>query len=219
MTADADTVAELDDNLLEAYFDDALTYQWYLDDVEIPGATSQSLLIPKAYEGHTLKATITGGTTTLTGSNKVMGEVTSVTISGSITSFGDAAARTTVELWKGTTKTYTVSGTSSYSINGVAAGTYTVMVMKKNHVTRTYEITVGTDTVTQDVKIHLKGDISGDGRITTIDFVRANSHARGVTLLTEYELLCADVVGTDGSITTADAMRINAHAKGTSLLW
>ena len=73
--------------------------------------------------------------------------------------------------------------------------------------------------MTQDVKIHLKGDINGDGRVTTIDFVRVNSHARGVTLLSGYELKCADVVGADGKVTTADAIRINAHAKGTSLLW
>ena len=78
---------------------------------------------------------------------------------------------------------------------------------------------VGTNPVVQDVKIHLIGDINGDGKVTTIDFVRANSHARGVTLLSGYELKCADVVGTDGKVTTADAIRINAHAKGTSLLW
>ena len=92
-------------------------------------------------------------------------------------------------------------------------------VMKNNHVTREYTVTVGAENVTQDVKIHLKGDINGDGRVTTIDFVRVNSHARGVTLLSGYELKCADVVGTDGKVTTADAIRINAHAKGTSLLW
>ena len=37
--------------------------------------------------------------------------------------------------------------------------------------------------------------------------------------LTEYELKCADVIGTDGKVTTADAMRINAHVKGTKHLW
>lgn len=109
--------------------------------------------------------------------------------------------------------------TAVYDIPEVAAGTYTVQVSKKNHVTREYTVTVGAENVTQDVKIHLKGDINGDGKVTTIDFVRVNSHARGVTLLSGYELKCADVVGTDGKVTTADAIRINAHAKGTSLLW
>ena len=109
--------------------------------------------------------------------------------------------------------------TASYSIADVPAGTYTMKVMKQNHVTREYTLTVGAENVTQDVKIHLKGDINGDGKITTVDAMRANSHARGVTLLTGYELKCADVVGTDGKITTADAMRINAHARKTALLW
>ena len=106
-----------------------------------------------------------------------------------------------------------------YKFSNVAAGTYTLKVMKENHVTREYTVVVGNSSVIQDVKIHLKGDINGDGKVTTIDFVRVNSHARGVTLLSGYELKCADVVGTDGKVTTADAIRINAHAKGTSLLW
>ena len=78
---------------------------------------------------------------------------------------------------------------------------------------------VGNSSVIQDVKIQLKGDVDGNGTVTTMDAMRANSHARGVTLLTDYALKCADVVGTDGTVTTMDAMRINAHAKGSNLLW
>ena len=92
-------------------------------------------------------------------------------------------------------------------------------VSKVNHVTREYTVVVGNSSVIQDVKIHLKGDVDGNGTVTTMDFMRANSHARGVTLLTDYALKCADVVGTDGTVTTMDAMRINAHAKKTNLLW
>ena len=99
------------------------------------------------------------------------------------------------------------------------SGTYTLRVSKNNHVTREYTITVGAEAVTQNVKIHLKGDIDGNGTVTTMDVIRANSHARGVTLLTDYALKCADVVGTDGTVTTMDVIRINAHAKGTSKLW
>lgn len=64
-----------------------------------------------------------------------------------------------------------------------------------------------------------KQHIDGNGTVTTMDAMRANSHARGVTLLTDYALKCADVVGTDGKVTTMDAMRINAHARGTAKLW
>ncbi len=109
--------------------------------------------------------------------------------------------------------------TAVYDIPEVAPGTYTMQVSKKNHVTREYIIDVGTENVTQNVKIHLKGDIDGNGTVTTMDVIRANSHARGVTLLTDYALKCADVVGTDGTVTTMDVIRINAHAKGASKLW
>lgn len=91
--------------------------------------------------------------------------------------------------------------------------------MKANHVTREYTVTVGSTAVTQNAKIHLLGDINGDGKVTTIDFGRANAHAKGASTLTGYELLCADTVKQDGQVTTADAARINAHAKGASKLW
>ena len=92
-------------------------------------------------------------------------------------------------------------------------------VSKQNHVTREYTITVGAEAVTQDVKIHLMGDVNGDGKITMLDCIRTNSHARGISLLTGYELQCADVMGADGRVTMTDAIRINAHARGTAKLW
>ena len=145
-------------------------------------------------------------------------------MNGTITSYGSDSESVTVQLIESGAsepayEVFVQGNTANYSIAGVAPGTYTMKVMKQNHVTREYTVTVGSSNVVQDVKIHLKGDINGDGKVTTIDFVRVNSHARGVTLLSGYELKCADVVGTDGKVTTADAIRINAHAKGTSLLW
>ena len=145
-------------------------------------------------------------------------------VSGTATSAGSDTDDVTIQLIpKGYSEaayeTMVEGNAADYAIPDVADGVYTMKVMKNNHVTREYTVTVGSEDVTQDVKIHLKGDINGDGRVTTIDFVRVNSHARGVTLLSGYELKCADVVGTDGKVTTADAIRINAHAKGTSLLW
>ena len=145
-------------------------------------------------------------------------------VSGTATSAGSDTDDVTIQLIpKGYSEaayeTMVEGNAADYAIPDVADGVYTMKVMKNNHVTREYTVTVGSEDVTQDVKIHLKGDINGDGRVTTIDFVRVNSHARGVTLLSGYELKCADVVGADGKVTTADAIRINAHAKGTSLLW
>ena len=150
--------------------------------------------------------------------------VVTYTVSGTATSFGSNTDNVILQLIaEGYSEAdYEVFGkgnTAEYSIEGVAPGTYTMKVMKNNHVTREYTVTVSTENVTQDVEIWLLGDVNGDGKVTTIYFVRVNSHARGVTLLSDYELKCADVVGTDGKVTTADAIRINAHAKGTSLLW
>lgn len=118
---------------------------------------------------------------------------TGVTVSGTVTSFGSETDSTYIQLiLSGTTEaayetTIAGTGAKAYSIPNVTAGTYTVRVIKQNHVTRDYTITISSSNVTQDVKIHPLGDISGDGKITTIDFVRANSHARGVTLLAGYD--------------------------------
>ncbi len=154
-----------------------------------------------------------------------------VTVSGQVTGFLSGTAATTIELWKsGSTEadyTTAVSGgtqsgnkyTTTYSFTNIPAGSYTMKVSKANHVTREYTVTVGTGAVTQDVEINLSGDINGDGKVTTLDFGKVNSHARGVSQLTGYELKCADVTGTDGKVTTADAGRINAHARGVSKLW
>ena len=108
--------------------------------------------------------------------------------------------------------------TAVYDIPSVAAGTYTVKVSKENHVTREYTLTVGTEAVTQDMRIHLKGDINGDGKINTSDVGKANAHAKGSSLLTDYQFACADING-DGNVNTSDVGRINAHARGKSLLW
>lgn len=152
------------------------------------------------------------------------GQSGGVTVLGTATRFGSQTDDVTIQLIESGASEAAyeavVQGNSiGYAIENVVPGSYTMKVMKKNHVTREYTVIVGTNPVVQDVKIHLKGDINGDGKITTVDAMRANSHARGVTLLTGYELKCADVVGTDEKITTADAMRINAHARKTALLW
>ena len=147
-----------------------------------------------------------------------------VTVSGTVTSFNDTTGDITLQLFNYNSDTVayetTVKGnTVDYIFADVAAGVYTLMVSKENHVPREYMVIVNTDDVIQDAKIHLLGDINGDGSITTLDYARANSHTKKASTLTGYELLCADVVAGDGNITTADAARINAHVKGTSSLW
>lgn len=151
-------------------------------------------------------------------------EIVGYTVSGTATSFNSDTDEVIIQLTESgaaeaSYEAVVKGNTADYSIAGVLPGTYTMKVMKQNHVTREYTVIVGTNPVVQDVKIHLLGDIDGNGTVTTMDAMRAYSHARGVTLLTDYALKCADVVGTDGKVTTMDATRIYAHARGTAKLW
>lgn len=144
-------------------------------------------------------------------------------VTGTVTSFNSNTDTVTVQLFKrgSSTAAYSTSvkgNSARYTLSGIAAGTYTMKVSKKNHVTREYAITVGTQSVTQNVKIHLKGDINGDGKVNTSDVGRANAHARGTSVLKGNEFICADING-DGRINTSDVGKINAHARGKDLLW
>jgi len=145
------------------------------------------------------------------------------TLSGTVKSFNSTTDPVTVHLFKSGSSSAaystTVKGNSaSYTISGVAPGTYTMKVSKKNHVTREYTVTVTTGTKTQNAEIRLLGDVNGDGKISTADVLKANFHAKRVNLLTGYEFLCADVNG-DGKISTVDVNKINSHAKKVNLLW
>lgn len=164
------------------------------------------------------------------GSYKVTDPNARGSVSGMVKSFNSASDKVTIQLiqqghsepaYETTVSGGTKEGnqyTASYTISGIASGTYTMRVLKKNHVTREYTITVGGEAVTQNVKIHLKGDINGDGKVTIGDVNRANLHAKGKSKLTLYEFACADING-DGKVTISDVNRANLHMKGKSLLW
>ena len=144
-------------------------------------------------------------------------------VSGTVKSFNSATDPVTVQLFKSGSSSAAYSTTvkgnfASYTISGVASGTYTMKVSKKNHVTREYTVTVGTQAVTQNAQIHLKGDVNGDGKVNTSDVGKVNAHAKGVSSLTGYQFACADING-DGKVNTSDVGKLNAHAKGKNLLW
>ena len=146
------------------------------------------------------------------------------TVSGNITSYVGRTeeGQVTVQLFAGDSTepayTATVTNNETYSFAGVAAGTYTMKVSKKDHVTRSYEITVDGTAVTQDVKIHLLGDVNGDGKVNTRDVGMVNQHVREVKFIDGYEFACADVVN-DGKLNTRDVGKINAHVRETMFLW
>lgn len=145
---------------------------------------------------------------------------TGSTVSGTVTSFGEATEPVTLRLLENGTEIGKVTSTDgTYRFSSVSPGTYTIEVSKLNHATRTYEITVEQEDITEALKIHLKGDIDGNGRVNTTDVNRAFAHVRKTNFLTGYELTCADVIGTDGKVNTTDVNRIFAHVRKTNLLW
>jgi hypothetical protein len=106
----------------------------------------------------------------------------------------------------------------TYSIVDVAAGTYTMKVSQANHVAREYTVTVGEENLTQDVKIHLKGDIDGNGKVNMGDVSKLNAHLKGTNKITdEYQLMCANTNG--GSLNMGDTASLYSHIKGTKLLY
>ena len=109
--------------------------------------------------------------------------------------------------------------TAVYDIPSVAAGTYTVQVSKKNHVTREYSVTVGGDVKTLNTEIRLLGDVNGDGRVNTMDYTRLLKHVNETQLLTDaYALKCSDV-NKDNRVNTMDYTRLLKHVNETQPLW
>ena len=109
--------------------------------------------------------------------------------------------------------------TAVYDIPSVAAGTYTVQVSKKNHVTREYTVTVGGDVKTLNVEIWLLGDVNGDGRVNAMDCTRLLTHVNKTQSLSDpYALKCADVNG-DSRLNAMDCTRLLTHVNKTQPLW
>ena len=159
---------------------------------------------------------ISGGTVTVEAA-----AVTGVTVSGMVKSYGSETENVTVTLTpeNGTPMTTVVTGNSAaYKFENVSAGTYTLKVEKKGHAPWTESITVGSEAVTQDVKICLLGDINADGRLTLADYGKVLQHVKKVSLLTDYEFACADI-NKDGKLTLVDYGKILQHVKKVSLSW
>ena len=130
-------------------------------------------------------------------------------LSGKVTS-GDASDMT-VELWQDSTLvgTATVSGKSgSYTFEGVVPGSYQLTFIKADHVTFNQLLTVSEDTVVQDLKVRLLGDVSGDGRINVGDVAKLYGHIKKTAVITDsYVLLCMDMTG-DGRLNVGDTARL-----------
>ena len=152
------------------------------------------------------KITVTANTTATAVWENV--PVVTYTVSGTATSFGSDTDNVIPQLIaegysEADYEVFVKGNTAEYSIEGVSAGTYTMKVMKNNHVTREYTVTVGAENVTQDVKIHLKGDTNGDGKVSVADARSMLVAIAGGNADNQY-IAIADLNG-DGKLSIADA--------------
>ena len=95
----------------------------------------------------------------------------------------------------------------------ISDGEYTVMIGKTYFASKSYDVTVGAETVEINDEISRYGDLNSDGKITTVDVGIVNANAKGVSSLEEYKFKIGDV-NLDDKITTVDVGMVNAHAKG-----
>ncbi|MBQ7956895.1 MAG: hypothetical protein IJ279_02565 [Clostridia bacterium] len=109
-------------------------------------------------------------------------------------------------------------GTQNFLIEGVEAGTYTVKVSKKDHATREYELVVADEAIEEELKIHLLGDIDGNGRLMVTDYAAILRHVKKAATLEGYAFTCADIDG-NGRIMVTDYAAVLRHVKKTALIW
>ncbi|MBP3330756.1 MAG: dockerin type I repeat-containing protein [Clostridia bacterium] len=144
-------------------------------------------------------------------------------LSGTVTSFNSETDEVTLLLYKegdreNAYKTTVTGNSADYAFEKIAEGEYILEVSKVNHATRFYEVTVGADEATQDAKIHLIGDINGDGKVMITDYNTVLRHVKKTEFLEGYALACADVSG-DGRVMITDYNAILRHVKKISSLW
>ncbi len=144
---------------------------------------------------------------------------TLATISGKIKSFGSDTDDIIIELFaegsEAANYTATVKGNAAtYSMEGVAEGTYTLKVTKANHITQEYTIVVDEENIIQDAEIWLFGDVTGEGRVDSTDYLRIKGAFLGTFNLEGVSALAGDVTG-EGRIDSTDYLRIKGHFLGT----
>ncbi|WP_195638419.1 dockerin type I repeat-containing protein [Enterocloster bolteae] len=186
------------------------------DDEELDAYVNGEKAYVSAQDGN--RTTLTVGYTVPVASG-VRGQVTSFMNDGDVTvslfAAGSAEPQYTVAVPAG--EKNGGKYTAVYDIPEVAAGTYTMKVMKQNHVTREYTVTVGSSNVVQDVEIWLLGDVNGDGTINAKDKKIIYGHINdSTTELTGYIFDVGDV-NKDGVINAKDKKQIFGHINGTSL--
>ena len=145
----------------------------------------------------------------------------SASVSGKVTSYGSDSDDVTVQLIEAghTEPAYEaiVTGNSAtYSFPTVPAGTYTLKVMKKGHVTREYAVTVVSAPVVQDIKIYMLGDINEDGSINIQDVIRLLNHVNNSNTISNTKH-CD--INKDGAVNIQDVIRLLNHVNNNQPLF
>lgn len=143
---------------------------------------------------------------------------TTYTVSGTATSFNSDTDDVTIQLIESGAseaayEAVVHGNTASYSIAGVAPGTYTMKVMKKNHATREYTVTVGDKNVIQNVDLCMLGDINDDGEVNSNDYAMLRNYVQCRSTLTEEQKKIADING-DGAVDAFDAIQLDLYING-----
>lgn len=119
--------------------------------------------------------------------------------SGTVTSYGNTTDTVTVQVFKsGASESY-----AQAAVN-VEADSYTVKVIKRNHVTREYTVTINSN-LTQDLQIFPVGDVNGNGEVDILDLVRLK--CINVRNAAKAEGTSADING-DGLVNAADIVSL-----------
>lgn len=230
-------MAELNDQLPAGYTVTTLT--WAEGAEEVPGDATQMTLTELKISGTESRCQITGGAVVINGTaypvsksyfnTLTLTDITlpvkskGVSVSGTVTSYGDTGENVTVQLIEvgHTEPAYEaiVSGNSAnYSFDTVPAGTYTLKVMKKGHAPWTESITVGTDNITgKNVTVYLYGDVNKDGKVNNTDALWVRQNSAGGRVLDAYQKILADL-NRDGKVNNTDALWIRQISAGSRTL-
>lgn len=140
-------------------------------------------------------------------------EVIGFAITGNIVSYGDSDDTVTVSLISGSDVVDSVeTADGRYSFENVSAGVYTLIISKKNHATRSYEITVADADIVKDFNIFLFGDVNDDGKVNNLDRAILTRYlAHWVDYPKESVDLIAADVNCDGRVNNLDRVILSRY--------
>ena len=143
----------------------------------------------------------------------------STTVSDTIKNLPASASGNYLVNIKNNTKASTL--TSSIIKNGAISATIKdekgTVISDNNIVGTNYSLTIVTSVETKTYVLSIKGDTSGDGKITILDLLQVQKHITGSKKLTGSYLLSADTSG-DGKVTILDLLQVQKNIKGEKTL-